>query len=279
VLRRRCGIDEMFLKSLGRSMNWAAQGGKSKSNFWKTSDDQFIIKTLVNAWNVADLQVLIELAPSYFRYMDATASRATVLAKLLGFYTVEIRNLETGAIQAKADLLVTENLFYEQKVEKTFDLKGIQGRRVKPGSSGTSTRDSKILFDGDWIEGQQRTLMLVRPHSKAILREAIKNDSNFLAQSNIMDYSLLLGVNEEKRQIACGLVDTIGSYTFAKTLEYKAKHGLKAGKDVTVVPPTEYQERFVTALDRYFLACPDKWSRPSDDKVVISDSNLLPSVL
>lgn len=121
--------------------------------------------------------------------------------------------------------------------------------------------------------------MLVRPHSKAILREAIKNDSNFLAQSNIMDYSLLLGVNEEKRQIACGLVDTIGSYTFAKTLEYKAKHGLKAGKDVTVVPPTEYQERFVTALDRYFLACPDKWSRPSDDKVVISDSNLLPSVL
>lgn len=57
ALRRRCGIDDVFLKSLGRSANWAAEGGKSKSNFWKTSDDRFIIKTLVNAWNVADLCV------------------------------------------------------------------------------------------------------------------------------------------------------------------------------------------------------------------------------
>lgn len=54
-LRRRCGIEDVFLRSLARSENWAAQGGKSRSNFWKTSDDQFIIKTLVNAWNVADL--------------------------------------------------------------------------------------------------------------------------------------------------------------------------------------------------------------------------------
>ena len=50
-----------------------------------------------------------------------------------------------------------------------------------------------------------------------------------------------------------------GSYTFAKTLEYKAKQGLNSGKEVTVVPPNEYQERFVSAMDDYFLACPGKW--------------------
>ena len=96
-------------------------------------------------------QVLIELGPSYFRYMDATASRPTVLAKLLGFYTIEIRNLENGATQAKADLLVMENLFYNQKISKTFDLKGMQGRKVKAASSGSSF---KTLFDGEWIEGR-----------------------------------------------------------------------------------------------------------------------------
>ena len=48
----------------------------------------------------------------------------------------------------------------------------------------------------------------------------------------------------------------IGSYTFAKTLEYKAKQGLKGGNDVTVIPPAEYQERFVKALEGYFMACP-----------------------
>ncbi|KAJ8517836.1 hypothetical protein ONZ45_g5018 [Pleurotus djamor] len=278
ILRRRCGIEEVYLQSLSRSSNWAAEGGKSRSNFWKTSDDRFIIKTLVNAWNVADLQVLLELAPSYFRYMEATASKSTVLAKLLGFYTIEVRNLESGNVHARADLLVMENLFYQHNIVKTFDLKGIQGRKVK-GHSSNGTSQSKTLFDGEWIEGQQRTLTLVRPHSKIVLREAIRSDAEFLAKSNIMDYSLLLGVDEEHKQIACGLVDTIGSYTFAKTLEYKAKQGLNSGKETTVIPPVEYQDRFVNALERYFLACPDKWSLPMDGTKVNSDPSLLPSVL
>lgn len=31
--------------------------------------------------------------------------------------------------------------------------------------------------------------MLLQPHSKRILREAIRSDADFLARSNIMDYS------------------------------------------------------------------------------------------
>jgi 1-phosphatidylinositol-3-phosphate 5-kinase len=48
--------------------------------------------------------------------MDATASKPTVLANLMGFYTVEVRNLETGVVQAKADLLVMENIFYGRNI-------------------------------------------------------------------------------------------------------------------------------------------------------------------
>jgi 1-phosphatidylinositol-3-phosphate 5-kinase len=82
--------------------------------------------------------------------MDSTATRASILAKLIGFYTVEVRKLDTGTVQAKADLLVMENLFYSQKPTKTFDLKGIQGRKVKSSNSAPS----KTLFDSEWIEGQ-----------------------------------------------------------------------------------------------------------------------------
>lgn len=85
--------------------------------------------------------------------MDATTSKATVLAKMIGFYTIEIRNLETGAVQSRSDLLVMENLFYDQKVAKTFDLKGIQGRKVKPSGGIKAPHTSKTLFDGEWIEG------------------------------------------------------------------------------------------------------------------------------
>lgn len=55
ALRRRCGVAEGFNRSLAESANWLAEGGKSKANFFKTSDDRYIIKSLVNAWNVADL--------------------------------------------------------------------------------------------------------------------------------------------------------------------------------------------------------------------------------
>lgn len=97
--------------------------------------------------------MLIELAPSYFMHMESTASRASILAKLLGFYTVEVRNLETGTVLAKADLLVMENVFHGQKPTKTFDLKGIQGRKVKASSNSSA---SKTLFDSEWIEGKFR---------------------------------------------------------------------------------------------------------------------------
>lgn len=82
--------------------------------------------------------------------------------------------------------------------------------------------------------------------------------------------------------MACGLVDTIGkepffpapriflilshlgSYTFAKTLEYKAKQGLigGSGKEITVVPPAEYQERFTNAMESYFFASPGECCAP-----------------
>jgi hypothetical protein len=117
-------------------------------------------------------QVLLELAPSYFRYMDATASKATVLAKMMGFYTIEIRNLETGAVQSKADLLVMENLFYDQKVVKTFDLKGIQGRKVK---AAKLPQTSKTLFDGEWIEGWRFSSYNVATCTDQIIPRATKD--------------------------------------------------------------------------------------------------------
>lgn len=55
ALRKRCGIDDVFVRSMRSCECWAADGGKSKSNFYRTGDERFIIKTLVNAWNVADL--------------------------------------------------------------------------------------------------------------------------------------------------------------------------------------------------------------------------------
>ena len=46
----------------------------------------------------------------------------------------------------------------------------------------------------------------VREHSKRILRGALYNDSRFLADINVMDYSLVVGVDNEKNELVVGIV-------------------------------------------------------------------------
>lgn len=277
-----CNLSHVsFLRSLSQTTNWIAEGGKSKSDFWKTVDGRYVIKSLVKSlWGVRDLGVLVGIGERWSEYLSPKSEThgATVLAKLFGFYTIEIRNAVEGGgigeLDKKVDLLVMENLFYGRKVERMFDLKGIVGRRrILTEDKQKDGTTPQTLFDAEWNDNQQniQTAILIQPHSRELLLQAIRNDADFLARSNIMDYSLLLGIDRDKKEIVCGLVDFIGSYTLAKTLEYKAKQGLVLNsissaasggkkKEVTVIPPSEYQERFVSAMESYFVACPDKWS-------------------
>lgn len=260
-----------MIESLAECVEWKAEGGKSRSRFFKSKDDRYIIKTLVNAWHVSDLQVLLDVSPILFRYIDSLGDKPTTLAKLLGFYSIEVKNAESSA-QTKVDVLVMENLFYNQQTNRQYDLKGIDGRRVK-------TSDKKTLFDVEFMESQKKDPILVTPYSRLVVRDAIRGDAAFLTSSNIMDYSMLLGVDDENQHVACGLVDTIGSYNVAKTLEYTAKQSLKSGKQVTVMPPAEYEARFVSAMESYLIACPDKWTKPARGQTLPSAVTDLPAVL
>ncbi|KAG0353418.1 hypothetical protein BG005_007289 [Podila minutissima] len=260
TLRRRCGIHQDFVQSLARCNVWNANGGKSKSSFYKTKDDRFVVKQMVSSWNIAEKDELLKFAPKYFEYMEQTHEAPTVLAKIFGFYTFKIKNGTSGQIM-KIDVLVMEHLFYNQKITRTFDLKGIQDRHAgsKPNTTGGG---STTLWDGDFIEGRYKALLLIHSHSKKIIRESLLNDTEFLAGANIMDYSLLVGVDDERKELVVGIVDFIGAYTWAKRIESKGKTTLRGAKDnVTVLPPQQYKVRFREAMEKYFLAIPDKWSK------------------
>ncbi|KAF9352006.1 hypothetical protein BGX26_010091 [Mortierella sp. AD094] len=260
TLRRRCGIHQTYVPSLSRCKSWNANGGKSKSSFYKTKDDRFVVKQMVSSWNIAEKDALLKFAPKYFDYMEKTNEAPTVLAKIFGFYTLKIKNGESGHA-LKIDVLVMEHLFYNQKITRTFDLKGIQDRHAgsKPNAGGGG---STTLWDGDFIEGRYMALLLLHSHSKKIIRESLLNDTEFLAGANIMDYSLLVGVDDERKELVVGIVDFIGAYTWYKRIESKGKTTLRGAKDnVTVLPPQQYKTRFREAMERYFLAVPDKWSK------------------
>ena len=64
------------------------------------------------------------------------------------------------------------------------------------------------------------TPFYLREHSKRILRGALFNDSKFLADINVMDYSLVVGVDSARNELVVGIVGTqlaIMFYSATKT--------------------------------------------------------------
>ncbi|CAI2172898.1 14794_t:CDS:10 [Funneliformis geosporum] len=251
-LRRRCGIENLSIDSLARCSTWKVTGGKSSSTFFKTQDERLIIKQMVSSWRIGEKEALLKFAPKYFEYMNKAPIIPSVLAKIFGFYTIKIKDLKKNSNIIKMDVLVMEHLFFEKTITSKFDLKGIQERHIREQPQ----EGDVTLWDGDWVEGRYKSRLLIHSHSKKILREAILNDTQFLADSNIMDYSLLVGVDGEKKELIAGIVDFIGAYTLYKKIESKGKTIGRNAKEVTVLPPDQYKDRFRDSIDQYFLAVP-----------------------
>ncbi|KAJ1497587.1 1-phosphatidylinositol-3-phosphate 5-kinase [Coelomomyces lativittatus] len=100
-------------------------------------------------------------------------------------------------------------------------------------------------------------LLSVQGHKS--LLTAIYNDTLFLSKLNIMDYSLLMGLDEANHEVVVGIIDFIRTYTWDKKLESWVKETglLGGGKEPTIVSPKQYRTRFRDAMERYFLAVPD----------------------
>ena len=77
-----------------------------------------------------------------------------------------------------------------------------------------------------------------------------------------MDYSLLVGIDEENKEIVVGIIDYIRTFTWDKRLEMVVKStNLLGGQKglPTIVSPELYRTRFCEAMERYFLPVPDEW--------------------
>lgn len=58
----------------------------------------------------------------------------------------------------------------------------------------------------------------LREHSKRILRGALYNDSKFLSDINVMDYSLVVGVDSQKNELVVGIVGKQSPYDASTSL-------------------------------------------------------------
>ncbi|XP_050235071.1 putative 1-phosphatidylinositol-3-phosphate 5-kinase FAB1C [Mercurialis annua] len=256
--RKKCCPNEVdFVRSLSRCQRWSAQGGKSNVYFAKSLDERFIIKQVTKT----ELDSFEEFASEYFNYMTDSLSSGspTCLAKVLGIYQVTVKHLKGGK-EVKMDIMVMENLFYKRSISKVYDLKGSVRSRYNPDTTGAN----KVLLDMNLVEALRTEPIFLGSKAKRRLERAIWNDTNFLASVDVMDYSLLVGVDKERKELVLGIIDFMRQYTWDKHLEtwVKASGILGGPKNAspTIISPIQYKKRFRKAMTSYFLTVPDQWS-------------------
>lgn len=258
AIRRKCCADELdYIRSLSRCKRWSAQGGKSNAYFAKTLDDRFVLKQVTRT----ELDSFEDYAAEYFKYLTESVSSGSpfCLAKVLGLYQVIGKNMKDGK-ELKMELMVMENIFFKRKVSRIYDLKGSLRSRYNPDTSG----HNKVLLDLNLLETLHTKPIFLGSKAKRRLERAVWNDTSFLASVGVMDYSLLVGIDEESKELVIGIIDYLRQYTWDKQLEtwVKASGILGGSKDVlpTIISPDQYKKRFRKAMSKYFLTVPDQWS-------------------
>jgi len=312
-------IEKSYILSLSSAYSWAASGGKSGASFARTADDRFVIKCISRT----ELQMFLDCAPAYFEYLSKAFFHGlpTVLCKIVGVYQIGYHNRVTGK-RSMEQVAVMQNIFYNKKISKTFDLKGsLRGRfaaQMKnnhedhsnhsyaknssgysadiPGGNrrqvsesgydvGGGTDDDNLngydredgdtrrtkregpdaprtLLDGDFLETTFGRPMPMHDRAKEVFHMSILNDTLFLSIINVLDYSILVGIDEEKMELVVGIIDFMRQYDILKQMERVGKSlPMVVGSEApTIIQPPLYKARFTNAMERYFMTVPSKWT-------------------
>jgi 1-phosphatidylinositol-3-phosphate 5-kinase len=227
--------------------------------------------------------MFLDIALEYFKYLaDAYVyKKPTVLCKILGIYQVGYHNKISGK-KVMEQVVVMENVFHNRNITRVFDLKGSSRARYTP-TEATEDFDSlllkrrearasklslprrnnsqQVLMDDNLMELTKGQPFPLKFLANNYLQKAIENDTDYLLNVNIVDYSILVGVDEDNFEIVVGIIDYMRQYDIIKRVERMGKSvGMIAGQaEPTIIQPSQYKRRFRIAMERNFMGVPDKY--------------------
>jgi Phosphatidylinositol-4-phosphate 5-Kinase len=128
-------------------------------------------------------------------------------------------------------------------------------------TTGTQTPLSTLL-DGDFLEFTSGRPMPLTDRAKAVFQMSILNDTLFLNYIYVLDYSILVGFDEETNELVVGIIDFMRQYDILKQMERVGKSlPMVVGSEApTIIQPPLYKARFTNAMERYFMTVPSKWT-------------------
>lgn len=265
-IRERSGIPtSAFVASVQQSVRENLTEGKSGAFMYFTADDRFMIKTATKE----EFDLLFDILPRYMDHIENNPQ--TLINPILGAYELQLYNEHLRVI-------VVESVFWlgvegqaTFKPNERFDLKGSWvGRHFKVPSKVGLPYLKPQGARGCMKDMDIHAPLRLHQQEASRLSKQLHADSAFLADCNIMDYSLLLGVQRQPLRVleecgvvraglkhqsvalmegptdyCFGIIDVLQAFSSRKKLEYIWLAFLRCkGPGVSCVPPAAYAKRF-----------------------------------
>jgi 1-phosphatidylinositol-4-phosphate 5-kinase len=161
--------------------------GKSGSFFFFSQDQKFIIKTMTDS----DFNAFMRLFRSYFRHVCSPKTRS-LLARVYGVYSVKMGTQKPVKLVVMGNTMLVENF---NNVRGVFDLKGSMVNRYCPGE----TNPKATVKDRNLLEICRENIYLqFKIKDIRQINDRLREDALLLKLYNLMDYSLLLCIEENK---------------------------------------------------------------------------------
>ena len=162
------------------------------------SHDYALILKFISFDNVAEMHNFL---PKYYRHMVEQGPENSLLPRYLAMYRLSHSSSSSSDDQDSRHkegkdqyVIIMENMFSKHlKVHKQYDLKGSTVGR----SASNKEKERGVLFDKDFLNEKEQIILESADRNQFL--EKLKSDVNFLADSKIISYSLLIGIHDTTR--------------------------------------------------------------------------------
>eukprot|EP01130_Rhizamoeba_saxonica_P006041 TRINITY_DN2394_c0_g2_i1.p1 TRINITY_DN2394_c0_g2~~TRINITY_DN2394_c0_g2_i1.p1 ORF type:complete len:412 (-),score=95.45 TRINITY_DN2394_c0_g2_i1:69-1304(-) len=184
-IRRMYGItqEELLEEWNIPEENLVSEGsaGKSGSLFIMSNTRKFMIKSIEKS----EKDRLILMIRSYHDHLQNNPE--SLLMKIIGFYRYR-------SIPNKSFIMFNNLLLTDASIDEKYDLKG--STKEREASNSEKAKDSPVFLDNDFTAFNRKLFL---GDLKDRFLQQVYADAELLAQFDIMDYSILVGIhtNEE----------------------------------------------------------------------------------
>lgn len=263
-IRQLQGITaEDFAASFKTQCKLSFSEGRSGAFLFFSGDERFVCKTT----SKSECDKLKEILPQFINYLEANPK--TLIVTYLGCHCITMYGVSIY-------FTVMKNAFPVESIrliDERYDLKGSWVNRrgkKKMTRKSMSTKAANKTELAPLYQDNELLHTIILPQERALaLKDQILRDSAFLADMNLMDYSLLVGVHRKRfglreSQIegmsgdnACAvegpgryyfsIIDILQEWNLKKKLERFVKIFFKRldPQGISAMEPRAYQDRFM----------------------------------